>query len=693
MEFWPTTVETYPTSLDLLCKVSKEFAAESDLGTVLNRVLSLSIEHVGAISGSIVVLDDQKQPMETAFLMPGFQPDNRLLQLHVTFEYGLAGWVARTEKPVLMNDTSRDERWLQRPDDSAEGTGSKSAISVPIIAREQLVGIMTLVHSLSGFFTEDHLQLVQTIADQAGMAIVNARLNEEHQRQMRTENVWAEYAVAISMSLDLDDVFQRLFNGISQALNPEQAWICQVYPLENELEYRAVSSHSQKNLLGKRIPIGSGILGWVVRNERGVIVPDIWLDKRFQPDIDMDVVGDQPSRAFICAPIRSEGHIVGVIAASASPSVSFNPTHLKILEGIGAMTGAAIRQVHFYQESQVAQKRYLELFEHNVDPILLSDHFGKITNVNRRACSMIKASEKQLINSHVADLFNMKQASDFHLPEISITKPGIFDAILRTHLGREIPVEVYLREIPDGSMQLHWTFRELSERKDLDQVKEDLIEMVYHDLRSPLSNVISSLETLDAMRFADQTIDSLLKIALRSTEHVQRLTNSLLDINRLEAGQKIGNQSQVNPADLLEYGVGAIHLLTIDKQILIHVKIRENLGYLWVDEDMIRRVIINLLENAVKFTSSKGKIWVGAKRMRKMILFWVKDFGPGISPSKREQIFEKFVRLQTQEKSRGLGLGLAYCRLAVQAHGGEIWVESQPGEGACFKFTLPITSK
>jgi PAS domain S-box-containing protein len=349
--------------------------------------------------------------------------------------------------------------------------------------------------------------------------------------------------------------------------------------------------------------------------------------------------------------------------------------------------------VHFYQESQVAQKRYLGLFEHNVDPILLSDQLGKITNVNRRACSMIKASENQLINSHVADLFNMKQASDFHLSEISITKPGIFDAILRTHLGREIPVEVYLREIPDGSMQLQWTFRELSERKDLDQVKEDLIEMVYHDLRSPLSNVVSSLETLDAMMFADQTIDSLLKIALRSTEHVQRLTNSLLDINRLEAGQKIGFQSQVNPADLLEYGVGAIHLLTVGKQIQIHIKIRENLEYLWVDEDMIRRVIINLLENAVKFTSSKGKIWVGAKRMKDVILFWVKDFGPGISPSKHEQIFEKFVRLLPQEKSRGLGLGLAYCRLAVQAHGGEIWVESQPGEGACFKFTLPITSK
>jgi signal transduction histidine kinase len=79
--------------------------------------------------------------------------------------------------------------------------------------------------------------------------------------------------------------------------------------------------------------------------------------------------------------------------------------------------------------------------------------------------------------------------------------------------------------------------------------------------------------------------------------------------------------------------------------------------------------------------------------MNELVLLWVRDLGPGISPIHQEQIFEKFVRLQPQEKPRGLGLGLAYCRLAVQAHGGEIWVESQPGEGACFKLTLPIISK
>lgn len=188
-------------------------------------------------------------------------------------------------------------------------------------------------------------------------------------------------------------------------------------------------------------------------------------------------------------------------------------------------------------------------------------------------------------------------------------------------------------------------------------------------------------------------MDSLLKIALRSTQHAQRLTTSLLDINRLEAGQKFGQRDWVNIESLLDYSISAVHFLTSEKHVYLSKESNVESISIWVDEDMIRRVIINLLENAVKFTPSKGKIWVGAKRMNDVILFWVRDFGPGISPANQEKIFKKFVRLQPQKKARGLGLGLAYCQLAVRAHGGEIWVESQPGEGACFKFTLPITSK
>lgn len=230
-------------------------------------------------------------------------------------------------------------------------------------------------------------------------------------------------------------------------------------------------------------------------------------------------------------------------------------------------------------------------------------------------------------------------------------------------------------------------------QKISDEVREDLIEMVYHDLRSPLSNVISSLEALKSMLSGDQAVNSLLNIALHSTEHIQRLTSSLIDINHLEAGQKLQVQTCVHADQLLEYSVEAVQFVAREKEICIQSDFSTESIELWVDVDMICRVLINLLENAVNFSPSKGKIWVGAKQINDAkIVFWVRDLGPGISLANQKQIFEKFVRLNPKNGSRGLGLGLAYCRLAVQAHGGEIWVESQPGQGSCFKFTLPLVS-
>jgi signal transduction histidine kinase len=109
-----------------------------------------------------------------------------------------------------------------------------------------------------------------------------------------------------------------------------------------------------------------------------------------------------------------------------------------------------------------------------------------------------------------------------------------------------------------------------------------------------------------------------------------------------------------------------------------------------MDVDMIRRVLINLLENAIKYTRSGDWIAVSAIQSEGKMVVTVQDSGPGISESDRERIFQKFTRLQREGRSKGLGLGLAFCRLAVEAHGGKIWVESEQGKGSTFTFTLPL---
>jgi signal transduction histidine kinase len=119
----------------------------------------------------------------------------------------------------------------------------------------------------------------------------------------------------------------------------------------------------------------------------------------------------------------------------------------------------------------------------------------------------------------------------------------------------------------------------------------------------------------------------------------------------------------------------------------------EKLPAVWVDVDMIRRVLINLIENASKFTQPEGKIELGAKRDGEWLQMWVQDNGPGIPFADQERIFEKFTRLKSEGSANGLGVGLAFCRLAVEGHGGKIWVESRTGQGAKFNITLPLVKE
>jgi signal transduction histidine kinase len=124
---------------------------------------------------------------------------------------------------------------------------------------------------------------------------------------------------------------------------------------------------------------------------------------------------------------------------------------------------------------------------------------------------------------------------------------------------------------------------------------------------------------------------------------------------------------------------------TIEKQLAPALPI------IMVDVDMVHRVFINLLENAIKFTPARGTIVIGGRvDSADWVTIWVRDDGPGIAPAEHERIFEKFTRLYGKEKPGGLGVGLAFCRLAVNGHGGRIWVESEPGHGATFWLTLPV---
>jgi two-component system, NtrC family, sensor histidine kinase KinB len=679
-------------SLELLYNVSREIVAPLDLRTVLQRVIILSMKYVGAISGSIIVIDDRGQPVDSALITEAGFHDHTTQQLRETFEHGLAGWVIRNRQAVVVPNTNEDDRWLNRSKETGDQPTAKSALSAPILAREQLVGVITLVHPKPGFFGWKHLELVQAIGDQAGIAILNARLYTESQRQARVMSALAESSTAITSSIKLDEVLQRILEQISQALRVEVVSLALIDPHTQDLVFRASTGMKSQDVIGMRLSMGQGISGWVAKEGLGAVVPVASEDERYYPEIDKAL--GFTTHAIACAPIRSQGETIGVLEALNPLEGVFDRDALPVLTRIGNLAGTAIRHAELFERLEAAHQRYRELFEDSIDPILMTDSEGKIQEANRQVELITGVNRDMLLGTSIDRLLAVEDTViGQYYEKLSSGETFSYETNLVTRSGREIPIQVYTRMVNiEGVSHLQWILRDITERKNLDNLRNDLISMIYHDLRSPLANIVSSLDVLEAMLpvDGDPSQKSLVNIAIRSTERIQRLTNSLLDLRRLEAGQRITNQQPISPYSLVNDAVENVLPSVQNKNQEIILRVPKGIPLVWVDADMIRRVLTNLLENAVKYSPAGSRIYIGARVEDNQVLMWVQDTGPGIPVSERERIFDKYTRLHGKSGTRGLGLGLAFCRMAVQAHAGHIWVEDGPEAGACFKFTLPI---
>jgi PAS domain S-box-containing protein len=679
--------------LELLYHVSRELATALDLRTVLQRVLYEALQNVGGERCSIVVLDDAGKAVDATIVYGKQVHEHTTQQMRDPLERGLAGWVIRNHIGALVLDTSKDDRWLMRPDDAVDKSGAKSVICVPLLAREQLVGVLTLVHPRPNAFLEEQLELMQAIADQAGVAVLNARLYTESQRQARVMTALAEGAAAMNTSLRMDDVYQRILMQMMQALQVETVALGMIDG--EQLVFRAVAGYNAGLILGRKILIGDGVLGQVARDGRGVVVADVSQEKNFS---EADRFGGVEIRAVLVAPIQAQGRVIGVLEAINPISRIFDPDALLVMTGIGGLAGTTIQNAQLFERLQAAHKRYRELFEDNIDPMAITDWEGRILEANRQALELSGYSSDELHHLSIDQLHEVnwaKTGEEFEV--LRADRTSSYESSMHKKDNTHIPIEVHARRVDfDETDSVQWIMRDITERKELDGLREDLTSMIYHDLRSPLANIVSSLDVIADMLPAGterETVHTILKIAENSTDRIQRLVSSLLDVNKLESGQPVADQKVVDSLELIKNAVEDVRPVSSSRRQSLQTILPDELPAIWVDDDMARRVIINLMENSSKFSPTGTALEVGAHAEDGWLHVWIKDNGPGIPPAEQERIFDKFTRLRGKGKPGGLGIGLAFCRLAVQGHGGRIWVESDAGSGATFHFTFPVATK
>jgi signal transduction histidine kinase len=231
------------------------------------------------------------------------------------------------------------------------------------------------------------------------------------------------------------------------------------------------------------------------------------------------------------------------------------------------------------------------------------------------------------------------------------------------------------------------------ELRKFEELRDSLTNMIVHDLRAPLTSIITGLEMIEFLPgISPGQRDELIAMAYQGGKTLMGMINDLLDISKMEAGEIQLQCGPVRVGELVEISVHQIKTLLLDRNLQFEQSIAEDLPILWCDASKISRVIVNLLGNAIKFTPKGGQINLTTQLIDDSVQFSISDTGEGIPREAFERIFEKFGQVESRQSGRKMstGLGLTFCKMTVEAHGGQIWLDSQIGQGSTFYFTVPV---
>jgi PAS domain S-box-containing protein len=390
---------------------------------------------------------------------------------------------------------------------------------------------------------------------------------------------------------------------------------------------------------------------------------------------------------------------------------------------------------------RVSQARFAGILEIADDAIISIDKHQRITLYNQGAEKIFGYSAEEIIGQPLDVLLpissvqvHRQHVKEFGTGTAQARRMGERRPIFgRRKDGTEFPAEASISRLDRGEEQVFTVIlRDITERQKVDRMKDEFISVVSHELRTPLTSIQGSLGMLaSGLLSADSERGRrLLQIAVDSTDRLVRLINDILDIERIESGKVQMEMKPCDVSDLIERSVNEVQGLADKAQIILSVSKRS--VQIMADGDRIIQTLTNLLSNAIKFSNPGSTVWLSTEVVDNvpealkpqppklsiqnsacsslpappsplpppsasptpspLLLFTVKDQGRGIPADKLESIFERFQQVDASDSRHhdGTGLGLTICRSIVQQHGGEIWVESTPGKGSTFYFTLPI---
>lgn len=420
------------------------------------------------------------------------------------------------------------------------------------------------------------------------------------------------------------------------------------------------------------------------------------------------------SSCWLGVPILSGDEALGVIAVQSYENPrAYDRSHQDVLTTIAAQAGVAIKNAQLYQRTDEALARRVQelasILRTTQEGILLLSADLEVRAANRAAAEFLGVAQDDLLMRR-PDM-PVKGRTETLSALIGYSEDGLYDACYElslapglTHKATFNPplqpdrtlerVLTPVRGVEGGISGWLLLFHDLTETIRAERLREELINMLVHDLRAPLAVVRGSLELLESTLTDSAMPDTerVLSMAQRNVEQLFAMVDTLLDIHRLESGRLTILPAPITAHELLREVVESMEGAADNAHITLTLETEADLPLLIVDIELMRRVIRNLIDNAIKFTPDGGNVRVWARRSVDggWIELGVQDTGPGIPPEAQARLFKKFEQVVSKQgRRRGTGLGLPFCKLAVEAHGGTIHVESTVGQGSTFIIRLP----
>jgi PAS domain S-box-containing protein len=508
------------------------------------------------------------------------------------------------------------------------------------------------------------------------------------ERQSRLDLV-RQAGEALGSSLDEDGVLKR----VAELVVRDFADWCVVDVIEEggQLKRVAVARAEPGQENGRPAPEhepGKEVRA-VVASGRPRVVPP--LGHGPSAEVDVSLLGGVEAHSAMCFPLRARKQPVGAVTVvRTEPGSAYGADDLALLEDLAGRIAIAVDRVRLYREVE-ERADAARVLAHVADGVLLIDRGGTVRLWNPAAEAITSIPAGEVMGRPAVEAIPGWQDAADSVPVSSSPDPGHDEVVVPIETERgERWISISGVRFFGGTV---FAFRDLTDVRHLEEVKADFIATASHELRTPLAAVYGAAQTLLRHDFALDEVgrERFVSLIADESERLGRIVNEILLANQLDAGRLDIQFEPFDAPELVERVVEATRAYA-PPSVSVEYTVADHLPRVAADLDKVRQVLVNLVENAIKYSPDGGRVEVGVEPRGETIRFRVRDEGLGIPPGEQERVFEKFYRADPHmiRGVGGTGLGLYICKELVGRMGGRIWVESNGDKGSTFYFELPV---